>query len=290
MDGILVINKEKGWTSQDVVAKIKKICNTKVGHIGTLDPLAEGVLPLLLGKGTKLSKYLIEHDKIYEAEIKLGEKTDTGDSEGKIIEKKSINEENLKKENVIKVLQKFKGKQKQKPPIYSAIKIKGKKLYEYARKGEKVEIPERQIEIFEIELLNIDENSKAINFRVHCSKGTYIRRLCEDIAEKLETVGYMKKLNRIKVGNFSIEKSVTIQKVLENRENKLFWDNNFITIEIFFENYNSIELNNRKNELFLNGVKLTENREDGFYKIYYNNKFIGIGTVENKLLKREIVL
>ena len=141
MNGILIVNKPKQYTSHDVVAKVKKICGEKVGHTGTLDPMATGVLPLLIGQGTKLSKYLISHDKIYVSTIQLGKKTDTLDSEGNIIEEKAVDIKLLNKENVQKVLDFQKGKQTQTPPIYSAIKVNGKKLYEYARKGVEVEIP-----------------------------------------------------------------------------------------------------------------------------------------------------
>ena len=207
MDGIVIINKEKEYTSHDVVAKVKKILNEKkVGHTGTLDPNATGVLPILLGKGTKLSKYLINHNKIYEATLKLGEKTDTADIEGKIIEEKDVKKENLFEENIARTLQEFIGKSKQVPPMYSAIKVNGKKLYEYARKGQTIEIKPREIEIYGIELLNINNNE--ITFRVHCSKGTYIRTLCENIAEELETVGYMKELKRIEVGEFNIKNAI----------------------------------------------------------------------------------
>ena len=150
MDGILVINKSKGLTSNDIVKKVKKILNTKVGHTGTLDPNATGVLPLLLGNATKISKYLINHDKEYEAVIKLGAKTTTADVEGKIIEEKEVNKEKLKKENIKEVLKSFIGKQQQIPPIYSAIKVNGKKLYEYARQGKEVEIKARNIEIYDL--------------------------------------------------------------------------------------------------------------------------------------------
>ena len=218
MDGIIIINKEKEYTSHDVVAKVKKILNEKkVGHTGTLDPNATGVLPILLGKGTKLSKYLINHNKIYEATLKLGEKTDTADIEGKIIEEKDVKKENLSVENIARTLQEFIGKSKQVPPMYSAIKVNGKKLYEYARKGQTIEIKPREIEIYGIELLNINNNE--ITFRVHCSKGTYIRTLCENIAEKLETVGYMKDLKRIEVGEFNIKNAITL-KELESKKGK----------------------------------------------------------------------
>ena len=147
MDGIIIINKPKNCTSHDVVRKAKKILNEKVGHTGTLDPNATGVLPLLVGKGTQISKYLINHDKTYEAVLKLGEKMDTADSEGNVIKTREVQPSNLEKENVEKVLKSLIGKQEQIPPIYSAIKVKGKKLYEYARHGEEVEIEPRTIEI-----------------------------------------------------------------------------------------------------------------------------------------------
>ncbi len=284
MDGIIIINKPKNCTSHDIVRKAKKVFNEKVGHTGTLDPNATGVLPLLVGKGTQIAKYIINHDKIYEAVLKLGEKTDTADIEGSILETKKVPEESLKTEKVKQVLNSFIGKQEQTPPIYSAIKVRGKKLYEYARKGENVEIKPRQIEIYNMELIEIDVQNKTIKFKVECSKGTYIRTLCENIAEKLDTVGYMKDLNRTKVGEFSIDDSIKIEE-LENGEY-----NNFITIEEYFKNYENINLNEKKLQLFLNGVQLTLNFEDGIYKIYYDNKFIGIGTIKNKLLKRDIIL
>ena len=284
MDGIIIINKPKNCTSHDIVRKAKKAFNEKVGHTGTLDPNATGVLPLLVGKGTQIAKYIINHDKIYEATLQLGEKTDTADVEGVVIETKYIPKESLQTEIVNKVLQSFIGKQEQIPPIYSAIKVNGKKLYDYARKGEKVEIKPRQIEIYHMELIKIDVQNKTVEFRVHCSKGTYIRTLCENIAEKLGTVGYMKELNRTKVGEFSIDDSITIEE-LENANY-----NNFITVEDYFENYKNINLNEKKLQLFLNGVQLTCNLEDGIYRIYFDNEFIGIGTIKNNLLKRDIIL
>mgnify|MGYP004541651355 FL=1 len=185
MDGIILINKPKEWTSHDIVNKVKKILNEKVGHTGTLDPMATGVLPLLVGKGTLCSKYLINHNKTYKVKLELGKKTDTADTEGKIVEEKEVTNKMLEKTVIKEVLNKFLGKQEQIPPIYSAIKVNGKKLYEYARKGQTVEIKPRQIEIYSIELLSIDKKLKQIEFEVSCSKGTYIRSLCEDIGNKI---------------------------------------------------------------------------------------------------------
>ena len=284
MDGIVIINKPKNCTSHDVVKKVKKIVNEKVGHTGTLDPNATGVLPLLIGKGTQLSKYMVEHDKTYEAILMLGEKRDTADGEGKIIEKQEILSQILEIENVKKALSKLIGKQQQIPPMYSAIKVNGKKLYEYARCGKNIEVQPRTIEIYNIELIGINTKEKQIKFIVSCSKGTYIRTLCEKIAENLGTIGYMKELKRIKVGKFSIEQAISIEQFEKEPEK------NIITIEKFFENKKSIEISSKKLELFLNGVQLTYNLEDGIYKIYENQKFIGTGTIKEKLLKRDIIL
>ena len=150
LDGIIVVNKPKGCTSHDVVNKVKRILNEKVGHTGTLDPNATGVLPLLVGKGTKLSYYLIEHDKEYVVTLQLGTKTDTADGEGNVIEQKKVEKEVLEDEKIKNVLHSFLGKSRQIPPMYSAIKVNGKKLYEYARKNETVKIKPREIEIYEI--------------------------------------------------------------------------------------------------------------------------------------------
>ena len=284
MDGIVIINKPKNCTSHDVVKKVKKIVNEKVGHTGTLDPNATGVLPLLIGKGTQLSKYMVEHDKTYEAILMLGEKRDTADGEGKIIEKQEILSQILEIENVKKALTKMLGKQQQIPPMYSAIKVNGKKLYEYARCGKNIEVQPRTIEIYNIELIGINTKEKQIKFIVSCSKGTYIRTLCEKIAENLGTIGYMKELKRIKVGKFSIEQAISTEQFEKEPEK------NIITIEKFFEDKKSIEISSKKLELFLNGVQLTYDLEDGIYKIYENQKFIGTGIIKEKLLKRDIIL
>ena len=291
MDGILIINKPKGKTSHDIVAKVKKILNSKVGHTGTLDPNATGVLPLLIGKGTLCSQYLVEHDKIYEVTLKLGIKTDTADSEGNVIEEKDVILSNLEEKNVIEILKRFLGKQEQIPPMYSAIKVNGKKLYEYARKGQTIELKPRQIEIYSIKLKKINLEKKEILFRVHCSKGTYIRSLCEDIAKALNTLGYMKELDRVRVGQYGIEQSITIEELENNILNKKFINEHFISIEKAFENKNSITIAEKRLKHFLNGVKISFDLPDDIYKIYdEQNKFIGIGSIKNNLLKREIIL
>lgn len=293
MDGIILINKQKGYTSHDVVNKIKHILKEKVGHTGTLDPNATGLLPILVGKGTKLSYYLINHDKEYIVTLELGIKTDTADSEGRIVEKQDIEEKILEKSNIENVLKSFIGKQMQVPPMYSAIKVNGKKLYEYARNNIQIDIQSREIEIYDIKLIEINE--KDIKFLVKCSKGTYIRSLCEDIAKKLGTIGFMKELNRTKVGIFDIKDSIKIDELEENKQDGSFLKAHIITIEdLFIKLYgeeNKITLNNKKIIHFLNGVKLTYNLQDGQYRVYNENgMFIGTGSVINNLLKREIIL
>lgn len=292
MDGIIIINKTKGCTSHDIVYKIKKMLNEKVGHTGTLDPMAEGVLPILVGKGTLASKYLINHDKKYIVELQLGTKTDTADGEGRIVKQQPVNKEILTTKNIEKILQSFVGKQEQIPPIYSAIKINGKKLYEYARKGQEIELKPRKIEIYNIKLINYSVEEKQIKFEVFCGKGTYIRSLCEDMAIKFGTVGYMKSLKRIQVGDFKIEDSITIDE-LNNiiQKNELDKTKTIITLEKLFEKIPSIRLDNRKLELFLNGVMLTQKQNEGVYKIYnQKDEFIGTGTIKDNLLKRDIIL
>lgn len=307
MDGIILINKEKKYTSHDVAAKVKKILKVKVGHTGTLDPNATGILPLLLGNATKISKYLINHNKEYIAELKLGVKTDTADGEGKVIAEKQVNLEGIFEninESIQQILNSFVGKTLQKPPMYSAIKVNGKKLYEYARKNEKVEVKSRQIEIYKMELIKLDLKENIIKFKARCSKGTYIRTLCEDIAEKLNTYGYMKELQRTEVGDFKIENAITIGELEELvNENKLKDKINeetlnivnskdrkyFIKIEELFMDKNIINLDEDLLNKFLNGVMIKNNNIDGIYRIYNKNNYIGLGVNKNQKLKRDVI-
>lgn len=290
MDGIILIDKPKGVTSHDIVYKVKKLLNEKVGHTGTLDPNATGVLPLLVGRGTKLSKYLMNHDKTYIVTLKLGEKTDTADSEGKVIEKKEVSKEVFSKEKLLQTFSNFTGKILQTPPIYSAIKVNGKKLYEYARKGQEVEIKPREIEIYKISLIEINQIANTIEFEVSCSKGTYIRSLCEDIAKELNTVGYMKELRRVQVGEFLIKDSITVEDLQKNEDNKDFILSHFIDLKKYFAKFRIIELSQEEARKFLNGVKLSSNKENGIYRVQSENKLIGTGILENNKLKRDIII
>lgn len=289
MDGIIIINKGKNYTSNDVVSIVKKITKSKVGHTGTLDPNATGMLPLLIGNATKVSKYLINHDKEYEVVLQLGIRTETADVEGKVIEQKEVTAEMLNRDNIEEKLQQFIGKQEQIPPIYSAIKVNGKKLYEYARKGQEVELKPRQIEIYSIQLVGINEKEKQISFKVKCSKGTYIRSLCEDISKKLGTVGYMKELNRLQVGEFYIKDAVTISEMKEKIEAGNL--ESIITIEEIFKNNPQIQLEQEQIEPYINGVKINTEKTNGVYRIYKpNGTFIGLGIIENSKLKRDLVI
>lgn len=219
MNGILLVNKSASWTSQDVCAKLKGLLHTKkIGHTGTLDPFAEGLLVLTIGKGTKIGQFIEGLTKTYIAKLSLGKATDTLDLTGNIIETKDV--PNLTKIQIKEVLTSFKGIQKQMPPKYSAIKINGKRLYEYARENIDVEIKEREIEIFDIELIDYVDNE--ITFIARVSKGTYIRTLASDIANKLNTVGHLKELIRTKVGNYDIKNAKKIDEINENDVISLF--------------------------------------------------------------------
>lgn len=291
MDGILNIYKPKEWTSHDIVAKIKKITGEKVGHTGTLDPLAQGILPVLIGKGTLCSKYLVNHDKKYRVELKLGERTETLDAEGKVLEEKEVPEELLEKsniENIRKILKKFEGQIEQLPPMYSAIKVKGKKLYEYARKGQNVDIPTRKITIYSIDLVDVLKSENVVIFDVFCSKGTYIRTLCEDIAKSFGTIGFMQNLLRTQVGEFRLEDSISLS--MKDEKDLEVIGKNIISIEKIFSQYPKIKIEQQRLKYFLNGVRITQNVKDGVYRVYTEGKFLGIGIVKEKLLKRDIIL
>ncbi len=209
MDGVLVICKEKGYTSHDVVAKLRGILHMKkIGHTGTLDPDAEGVLPVVLGKATKLADMLTEKEKTYEAVLHLGIVTDTQDMTGTVLFEVQPEED---EEKIRQAVESFLGPQMQVPPMYSALKVDGKKLYELAREGKTVERAPRQVQFYSIDILEIKQ--PLVSFRVTCSKGTYIRTLCHDIGQKLGCGGCMEKLVRTKTGRFSMEEALTLSQV-----------------------------------------------------------------------------
>ena len=210
MNGILVVNKPQGYTSHDVVNVLRRALQTKkVGHCGTLDPDATGVLVVCVNKATKLVPFLTSNKKEYIATLSLGVATDTYDASGAVLETKEY--EPISDNDITKVVASFVGKQFQKPPIYSSIKVNGRKLYEYARNGESVEIPVREVEVFSIEIISIKNN--CITFKALCSKGTYMRSLCVDIANKLGYPGHMSMLERTASGNFHITNSFTLEQI-----------------------------------------------------------------------------
>jgi len=292
VNGVIVVNKPSGITSQDVVTAIRKCLQIKsVGHAGTLDPLACGVLPILVSKGTRISKYLIDHDKEYIATLRLGAQTDTGDITGQVVEEKKVPNSALDEENVKDILESFLGKQAQIPPMYSAIKVNGKKLYEYARMGEKVEVEPREIYISNIELLNLDVEAKEIQFKVGCSKGTYVRTLCEDIAKELGTVGTMSALTRTRAGEFTLEQSIELDELVKLSKDDIV-NNHFVDIETAFKSTEAICLkSDNELKLFMNGMMLIRKKANNVYRIYdKDDKFIGLGIVQNNILKRDVVL
>ncbi len=276
MNGILVVNKPKGITSRDVVNRLNKILGTKkIGHTGTLDPIATGVLVICVGRYTKLVDEITSYNKEYEATIKLGIKTDTGDVTGNIIEKKEFT---LSSSIIKDVLNTFLGESIQTVPIYSAVKINGKKLYEYARNNEEVELPKRNIFISNIEL--IDFHDDIIKFKVNVSKGTYIRSLIEDICTKLNTVGTMEELKRTKQGLFDIKDSYLLEEVDES---------NFIDIEKIL-NYRILDIDEELYNKIINGAKVILSIKEDKVILKYNDEIIAIYQKDNDSYKPIVML
>ena len=280
MEGIIVVNKPKGITSFDVIRKLKKILKTKkIGHTGTLDPLATGVMLMCVGKATKLASDLEAKDKVYIADFDIGYATDTYDIEGKKIAENIIE---VSKENLEQSIKKFIGNIKQVPPMYSAIKIDGNKLYHLARKGIEVERPERDVTIEYINLLDFKDNKVKIETKV--SRGCYIRSLIYDIGQDLGTYATMTALQRKQVGDYSLENSYSLEQI-----EKMVLNNDFKflkTIEEIFS-YDKYSLQTEKElTLYKNGntVKIKENLENKRYRIYFQNEFVGLANIENNNL------
>lgn len=265
MNGILVVNKPIDYTSRDVVNKIGGILKTKkVGHTGTLDPIATGVLVVCIGNTTKLCELLTSEYKEYIATIKLGIKTDTLDTTGTIIETKDYN---VSENQIKETLNTFLGTSIQTTPIYSAVKVNGKKLYEYAREGKQVELPKREINITNIELLSYKDDE--IIFKTTVSKGTYIRALIDDICTKLNTVGTMSNLQRTKQGNFSIEDSYTIEDI-QSGNYKL------LSIEESLTNLEQITINEELYNQVKNGSIIDKTFNNDIACLNYNGKIVAI--------------
>lgn len=252
MNGILLVNKKENWTSRDVVNRVGKILGTKkVGHTGTLDPLATGVLVLCIGSATKLNEILTSTYKEYEAEITLGLLTDTLDITGNELKEEKVN---VNKEQILEALNKMTGKYIQEVPIYSAVKVNGRKLYEYARAGESVELPKREVDIKELELIgNIKytDNKTIFNIRCLVSKGTYIRALVNDIANSLNTIGVMSKLTRTKQGKFKLENCYKIEDI-ESGNYKL------ISIAEALNNFPKVVVDGYLENLIKNGAVIND--------------------------------
>ncbi|MBP1744037.1 MAG: truB [Firmicutes bacterium] len=283
MNGILNINKGLGLSSFDVVRKVKKIAHTKkVGHTGTLDPEASGVLPVCIGGATKFVDYIMKDDKVYRATLRLGIVTDTYDKEGVVLRTSEVTSS---EEEVISAIKSFVGRIKQVPPMYSALKVNGQRLYSLARKGIEIEREARDIEIFSIDIIEMD--LPYVIFDVKCSKGTYIRSLCYDIGEKLGCGGAMWGLVRTSSGFFSIENSVRLEDLTEENIS-----DHLIPVEKALWNYPSAAFETKYVNLLLNGVSLMDKNAIGsltmdvMYKVYGEDSgFIGIGKLSQSGFK-----
>ncbi len=278
MNGFVVVNKEDGYTSRDVINKLNRIFNIrKMGHTGTLDPLAKGVLVVCIGKYTKLVDRITSLDKEYIAHVKLGVETDTLDITGNIIKEKKfvVDEEKIKE-----VLSSFIGESMQEVPIYSAVKLNGKKLYEYARNNEKVTLPIRKINISGIKLLDVTPDG--FKFIVTVSKGTFIRSLIKDICKKLGTVGCMSDLIRTKQGAFNIENSYTLDEIINNKFKLL-------SIEDVID-YEVINMSGEEYFKVKNGAKLEKNITNGSYLMKYNDEVIAIYDFLDDIGKIDVML
>ena len=290
MNGVLNIFKPKGMSSFDAVRVVKKVAGTgKVGHTGTLDPEATGVLPICIGRATKIIDYTMASEKVYEATLKLGIRTTTYDLEGEVLEE--IDPSHLTEEEILNSINSFKGEYSQIPPMYSALKQNGVRLYELARKGIEVERKGRLINIHNLEDVKI--NNPYISMKVTCSKGTYIRSLCYDIGEKLGVFATMTQLNRAKTSVFSQEKSININELTKENINDYI-----LSMEEALEKYDKIVVNKKYVKLLVNGVRVADGRftkdkviNNKLYRVYDDeNNFIGLGERNDAGFKIEKLL
>lgn len=270
--GILNINKKKGISSAKCVSLVRKALNQKkVGHTGTLDLEASGVLPIVVGKATRVSDYMMGKDKTYETLIEFGKKTDTLDAAGEVIDK---SDKQITRSDLEEVLKNYEGDITQIPPMYSALKVNGKKLYDLAREGIKIERKKRRVTIYDIELL--DFNFPYARLKVTCSKGTYIRTLVDDIGEELETFAYVKDLCRVRVGDYRIEDSIDSDEILEmDKENLILSLNN---LDMALDNFPRYDLHKKYFSNAINGMTIRiEDKPEEKVRVYVGDEFIGLG-------------
>lgn len=285
VSGILNIDKPAGITSYDVVDVIKKVFpGSKIGHTGTLDPVATGVLPILIGDATKLSEELTAENKLYRVKMLLGVETNTYDITGTITFASVVNQDDIYIRERIK---RFIGKQEQTPPIYSAIKVNGKRAYQYAREGKDVELKPRTIEIYDINNIAVDIKRHEVTFDVYCSKGTYVRSLVNDIGKKIGCGATMIELTRLKNGDFDIKDSIKLYDFLKLDVKEM--NKKVIPIEEYYYDLKKVMLNKEQYSKLYNGVKLDMEDQDKLVRVYSMNKYKGLGQIKNKKLVRYII-
>ena len=277
MNGIVIIDKPQGWTSQDVTARLRRVFNTRrIGHGGTLDPMATGVLPVFVGRGTRGVEFFEHAEKTYETVLRPGITTDTEDITGTVLTQV---EAHITAEMVEAVLPQFRGDILQVPPMYSALKVNGQKLYDLARKGKEVERQPRPITIHELTLLGVQEDG--IHLRVRCSKGTYIRTLCKDLGEALGCGGCMAALRRVQAGEYTISESVPLQQLLETDDPQQY----LRPVDSMFRNYPAVTLSPKQELRCRNGNSFSVTMEPGTYRAYgQNGEFLMLAKVEDGVM------
>ena len=277
MNGIVIVDKPQGWTSQDVTARLRRVFNTRrIGHGGTLDPMATGVLPVFVGRATRGVEFFEHAEKTYETVLRLGLTTDTEDVTGKELERKEVH---ISETEFSAILPRFRGKIEQIPPMYSALKVDGQKLCDLARKGKEVERKPRPIEIFELELLEF--TGETARLRVRCSKGTYIRTLCKDIGEALGCGGCMEALRRTRAGEYTIGEAVPLQILLDTQEP----ENYLRTVDTMFRNHPEVTLTSNQEKRCRNGNAFSVKLPEGTYRAYScSGEFLMLAKVENGVM------
>ena len=277
MNGIVIVDKPQDWTSQDVTARLHRVFNTRrIGHGGTLDPMATGVLPIFVGRATRGVEFFEHAEKIYEATLRLGVTTDTEDITGTVLEKREVS---LSEQEFLDILPKFRGKIQQIPPMYSAIKVDGKKLYDLARQGKEVERKPRKIEIFELTCLEF--SGETARLRIHCSKGTYIRTLCKDIGEALGCGGCMEELRRVQAGEYTIVEAVPLAELLETERP----EQHLRPVDSMFRNHPAVTLTQKQETRCRNGNSFSVAMDDGTYRVYgQNGDFLALSQVNDGVM------